>query len=372
MKIGIDARLYRASAAGIGRYSQNLIKNLLELDRENQYVLFMTPEDEKDFLAQKITSYNYKIVKTDIGHYSVKEQVELKKIIDVEKCDLVHFTNFNFPVRYKGKFVVTIHDLTLFYFPGRSKKNFLYKFAYKYIFSQACHKAQQIIAVSESTKKDIINTFKIDPAKITVVLEAADDKTFTEPSQSFVEKIKNKYDVKAPVILYVGQWRPHKNLTGLIEAFSMLRKELPVKLALVGKVDHTYPEVFTTIDKEQVLSDIIMPGFVSEEELAAWYKIAAVFVFPSFYEGFGLPGLEAMMAGTPVAASNRTSLQEIYKNAAIYFDPEKVEEIASVLKKIITDKQLAASLVRKGYETTKLYSWVKTAQNTLKVYKSIK
>lgn len=372
MKIGIDARLYRASAAGIGRYSQNLIKNLLEQDKENEYVLFMTPEDKKDFITQKIKSENFKVVETDIGHYTLSEQTKLKKLIEAEKCDLVHFTNFNFPVNFSGKFVVTIHDLTLFYFPGRSKKNIIYRLAYKYIFKKACKKASQIIAVSESTKKDIIKTFNIDSKKITVVLEAADDKTFANPSSEYINKLKQKYDVDSPVILYVGQWRPHKNLLGLIDAFAELRKDTPAKLALVGKVDHAYPEIFKTIDKNQVLSDIIMPGFVNELELAAWYKIASVFVFPSFYEGFGLPGLEAMMAGTPVAASDRTSLPEIYRDAAAYFDPSKTQEIKTALRKVITDKRYSENLTKRGFEIAKMYSWARTARETLKVYKNIK
>ena len=316
MRIGIDARLYRSSTAGIGRYTQNLIKNILEIDQENQYVLFMTPEDAREFkeTSNNTQDTNYKVVSTDIAHYSIAEQTRLAKIIEDEKLDLVHFTNFNIPLNYKGKFVVTIHDLTLFFYPGRSRRSFIYKLAYKYIFRKACEKSSKIIAVSQSTKGDIENVFHIGSKKIKVIYEAADDKTFINPGDKTLDKISKKFNLNEPVVLYVGQWRSHKNLVGLIKAFNILRQKLPCRLALVGKPDPAYPEVQQTIDKSPAVRDIIVPGFVSEEELSAWYKKAMVFAFPSFYEGFGLPGVEAMMAGTAVVASDRTSLPEIYKN----------------------------------------------------------
>lgn len=377
MRIGIDGRLYRAAAAGIGRYSRNLIGNLLEIDHDNEYVLFMSTEDKLEFENLKnsfeIKNLKFKIVTTDIPHYSLSEQTKFLKILNRQKLDLMHFTNFNFPVRYKGKFVATIHDLTLFYYPGRHKKGIMAKLAYKYVMKKACGKAAKIIAVSSSTKNDIIKTFKTNPQKIQVIYEAADDKVFAAPLPSEIDKIKRRYAVSdLPVILYVGQWRPHKNLAGLIRAFAILRKDVPAKLALVGKVDHAYPEVFETIDKEGVLRDIIMPGFVEEKELAVWYKIAAVFVFPSFYEGFGLPGLEAMAAGTPVAAANRTSLPEIYQDGAVYFDPADPHAIASAITKVIKDQNLRRQMIQKGYQIVKQYSWRKTAEETLRIYKSLK
>lgn len=383
MKIGIDARLYRSSAAGIGRYSQNLIKNLLDIDHENEYVLLMTKEDAEEFKTQnsklKTTTQNLKIVVTDIEHYSLSEQLKLPKILEAEKCDLWHFLNFNVPVRFKGKFIVTIHDLTLFYYPGRSKKSFLHKLAYKYIFGQACRNALEIVAVSESTKKDIMQVFKTGDEKISVVYEAADDmksfaneKTFQDVGQSDIEKINQDYDLGGlPLVLYVGQWRPHKNLTGLIEAFNILRQSTEAKLAIVGKVDPAFPEVAETIDKSPYLSDIIKSGFVDEKTLAAFYSRANVFVFPSFYEGFGLPGLEAMMNGLPVASSDRTSLPEIYEDAAVYFNPSDPKDIAQKVKQILKDKTLRHNLISKGYAQAHKFSWRKMAEKMLKLYQTI-
>ncbi|MEI6040019.1 MAG: glycosyltransferase family 1 protein [Candidatus Berkelbacteria bacterium] len=372
MRIGIDARLYRTSVAGIGRYSQNLIENLAKIDHENQYILLMTPEDAKEFKNSNLQFPNAKVVVTDIPHYSLAEQIYLPKILKAQKCDLWHFLNFNVPVGFKGKFVVTIHDLTLFFYEGRQKKNFIYKLGYKYIFGQACRNAKKIVAVSESTKRDILDVFKTPTNKVKVVYEAADDKTFVKVSDDLLEKMRQTYKIgEQSIILYVGQWRPHKNLTGLIEAFELLRKDMLVKLVIVGKVDPAFPEVSEAIDKSPNMSDIIKTGFVSEEELAAWYKLATVFVFPSFYEGFGLPGLEAMAAGIPVVSSDRTSLPEIYDQGAIYFNPSDSMDMKDKIKSIIIDPILKKKLIEEGRKVVEKFSWEKTAQETLSIYREI-
>jgi len=396
MKIGIDGRMSRSSTAGIGRYSQNLIKNLLEIDHENQYMFFMTDEDEKEFKVQKskfkMTNQNVKIKLTNISHYSLAEQTKLAGIIAREKCDLVHFLNFNHPVRYKGKFIVTIHDLTLLFYPEAARKtNFAKQWAFRYILKKACQNAAKIIAVSENTKNDIIKTFQVAPEKISVIYEAADDPT--SPAQGGLRGASKKFNCHSelveespvntgtrtsreilrltaqddkPIILYVGQFRRHKNIEGLLKAFAIVKKDIPSKLVLLGKVPTNFK-----IDNKALLRDTLMPGFVSDEELATWYKLASVFVFPSFYEGFGLPGLEAMAAGVPVVSSNRSSLPEIYQDAALYFNPLKPQEIADKIKLVLKNDKLRESLIEKGKIIAGKYSWEKTARETLKIYKEI-
>lgn len=380
MRIGIDARMYRSGVAGIGRYSQNLIKNLLELDKENQYVFFMTSEDKREFenslpLVDQIENYKLKIVVVDIPHYSIAEQTKLPKIIEKEsasrRIDLMHFLNFNYPTSYKGKFISVIHDLTLIYYPQTAKRtNFLKKMVSSYVMRKACQNSEKIIAVSKSTKKDIIKEFKIPENKIEVIYEAADDKTFSFVSSDEVQALKEKYHISKPLILYVGQFRFHKNIQGLIKAFMLLREETSCQLALLGKSDLINIDQ-KIIDKLVKKGDIIRPGFVSDKELACWYKAASVFAFPSFYEGFGLPGLEAMRAGTPVVASREGSLPEIYQDAAIYFDPFNPCDIADKIKEVLVNQSLQKDLVSKGQKVLQKYSWKKTAEETLKVYKEI-
>jgi glycosyltransferase involved in cell wall biosynthesis len=274
------------------------------------------------------------------------------------------------PVNFKEKYVVTIHDLTLFFYPGRSKRSFVYKLGYKYIFKKVCQNAQKIIAVSNSTKNDLMEVFKTESEKIKVIYEAADDKSIILTPEAQITNLKKGHQLtNQPVILYVGQWRPHKNLTGLIEAFNSLREEIEVKLIIVGKIDPMFPEVLESIDKSPYNNDIIKTGFVSENELTAWYKLATVFVIPSFYEGFGLPGLEAMAAGLPVVSSDRTSLPEIYQKGALYFNPSDAIDMEEKIKTVLTDVACRARLIREGQQVAKKFSWVKTAQETLAVYK---
>lgn len=369
MKIGIDARMFRSATAGIGRYSQNLIKNLLKIDQENHYVLFMTAADEREARDQLPATGNYKIVITNIPHYSLTEQTKMTRIVAKEKCDLVHFLNFNYPVKYDGRFIVTIHDLTLLFYPEAARKtNFAKQWAFRYILKKACENSSKIIAPSESTKKDVLKTFNIPAAKIQVIHEAADDKKLIEVNKNSIDKIRKQYGLTAnPIILYVGQFRRHKNIKRLLETFGILKKEMSAELVLIGKV----PQGFK-IDNKALLRDTLMPGFVSDAELAAWYKLASVFVFPSLYEGFGLPGLEAMTAGVPVVSSKRASLPEIYQDAALYFDPLKPQEIADKIKIVLTNKEKKDWLIRQGKLTAKIYSWRKTAAQTLKIYQELR
>ena len=374
MRIGIDARMYRSSVAGIGRYSQNLIRNLLELDKENEYVLFMTNEDYREFQKSKAQrpnglshanlklkqNPNVKIQITNIPHFSLSEQTKLPKILEREKLDLMHFLNFNYPVRYRGRFIVTIHDLTLLFYPETARQTNIFKrAAFKYVMKKACQNSEKIIAVSENTKKDIIRVFKVKSQKIKVIYEAVND------GERNKEEIRTN---KEKIILYVGQFRPHKNLPNLVRAFEQVKKEIPAKLVLLGKTDSSCRKL---IDNSPEKRDIVMPGFVSNGELASWYKTADVFVFPSFYEGFGLPGLEAMAAGLPVVAAKTSSLPEIYQDAALYFDPFKPQEIADKIKMVLVDENLRQELIVKGKIQSQKYSWRRTAQQTLGLYKEV-
>lgn len=358
MVIGIDARMYRSSVAGIGRYSQNLIKNLLELDHHNQYILFMTAEDYQEFknpkskiqMTNKIS--NVKIQITNIPHYSLAEQTKLAKIIEREKPNLMHFLHFNVPANFSGKYLVTIHDLTLLFYPEAARDINLFKrWGFRYVLKKTITRAAKIIAVSQNTKQDIVRIYKVNPDKIKVIYEAADDKVFEKISQKTLTK---------PVILYVGQMRKHKNVERLIAAVQILKREIPCQLVILGG----------SLGKK-IVKDAIMPGFVSDQELASWYKSAAVLVMPSLYEGFGLPGLEAMQAGTPVVSSNRASLPEIYGDAALYFDPSNINDIADKIKMVLTNNKLRRDLIRKGQKRAQKYSWRKTAESTLEVYKEV-
>ena len=373
MTIGIDARMYRSSVAGIGRYSQNLVENLLKIDKTNRYIFFMTSDDIKEINPKsEIRNPKHKVVEANISHYSVSEQTKLLGIIAKENVDLMFFLNTNYPIRYKGKFIVTIHDLTLYFFPDTARKNnFLRRKAFNLVLKSAVKNSAKIITDSLNTKRDILEVYHPDPKKISVIMLAADDKKFAIAPGAISERLKMRYKINSPVILSVGQFRAHKNIPNLVRAFNIVREKMPAKLVLVGKPDPNYRELVERVDKSPVKSDIIMPGFVSDEDLSGWYKLATCYAFPSLYEGFGLPALEAMMAGKAVVCSNRSSLPEVCQDGALYFDPLNIADIADKIEEVLRNKNMREQLAARGKEIANKYSWRKTAEETLKIINSV-
>ncbi|MBU3965224.1 glycosyltransferase family 4 protein [Patescibacteria group bacterium] len=381
-KIGIDARMYGAEQTGIGNYIKNLINNLAEIDKKNQYIIFLL---EKEFDKFNPPAENFKKVKVKAHWYSWREQIILPLQLLKERLDLIHFPHFNSPILYPGKSIVTIHDITPFFFPGHKMNSRLRRRAFKAVFGSSIRKAEKVIAVSNSTKEDVIKYFSADPRKIEVVYEGVGDNFKILPNRDKIKKdIAEKYGAAKPFIFYAGVWRNHKNVVGLIKAFEKLKNGfgLDIQLVLGGKEDPFYPEILKAIKDLDLEKDIICPGFIPEEELVLFYNACELFVIPSFYEGFGLTGLEAFACGAPVAASGIAPLKEILGSAAKYFDPHNYDEMARVMKEVLTDLpayggSLPAAgrrtggkdkMVKSGLEKAQKYSWRKMAEETLKIY----
>lgn len=363
-KIGLDARPYNWT--GIGRYLRNLIDQLLVIDQENEYVLFL----EKDAAEQVPDSPKVKKVIVDIPHYSWKEQTSMPRVIQKEDCDLVHFPHFNMPITYKDPFIVTIHDLTLSFFPGQKMTSFLHRTGYQATIKHACKKAKRIIAVSKNTAKDIENLMKVDQSKIDIIYEAVEfDKYHNRHSEEGIVEMKSRFNLKKPYLLYVGVWRSHKNILGMLSAFrKILDRGIDCNLVITGKPDPHYPEVKNKIKELKLENRVIFPGFVPDEDLPLMYAGADLFVWPSFYEGFGLPPLEAMASGTPVISSNTSAMPEILGKAAEFFDPYDDEEIALAMERVLRDRGHREQLKEKGLLHVKQFQWKKMAEETLKVY----
>lgn len=369
--IGIDARMYGAEQTGIGNYIKNLINNLAEIDKKNQYTIFLL---EKEFDKFSPPADNFKKIAVSAHWYSWREQVILPPQLLKERLSLIHFPHFNSPILYSGKSIVTIHDITPFFFPGHKMNSILRRYAFKLVFGASVRKASKIIAVSNSTKNDIVKHFGANPDKIAVIYEGVGDNFKILPNRDKIKKdIAEKYGAVKPFIFYAGVWRNHKNVTGLIKAFAILKKELgdDYQLVIGGKADPHYPEILKAIKDLDLEKDIICPGFIPEEELVLFYNACELFVIPSFYEGFGLTGLEAFACGAPVAASNIAPLKEILGASAKYFDPYDYEEMARVMKEVLTDKPLKDRAVKSGLEKAQKYSWRKMAEETLKIYLKI-
>ncbi len=371
-RIGIDARLFgTAQAAGIGTYTEELIGNILKTDTENQYIAFVTPET-----AGVFPFYSPNLIKKAVPykHYTYGEQIFYPRILQKAKLDLIHYTNFNTPIWLKGvRSVVTIHDLTLWFYPGRKNKSLLTRWVYRYVIQKSCRNAERIIAVSEGTKKDIVKYLGIDPERIDVIYEGVAPRIRYQADPKHIEDIKNKYGITSPFFMYVGQWRAHKNLVRLIRAFAILhrRYNLDYQLVLIGQKDKLSPEIPATIKQLGLQDVVVTTGYVADSVLPNFYSAAEAFVFPSLYEGFGLPPLEAMAQGTPVISSNASVMPEILGEAALYFNPTDVEDIAAKLYQFASSYKLRQELKEKAGIQFKKYSFAKMARETIAVYQKV-
>ncbi|EKD56576.1 MAG: group 1 glycosyl transferase [uncultured bacterium] len=370
MRIGFDASFAINDASGVGRYSFNLIKNLLEIDNQNDYLLFINyyrNRLEKEKKINELVSNNKK-VKIITNHLfgKIKDKIWFNPLISpinlyFGKLDLYHATCFQaFPKKIGDiKSVVTIHDLT--YLVDKNYHQNLSNY-YKKITINAVKKANTIITDSNATKNDLIKYFKTDSSKIQTIYLGIDNK-FKPASSKEILEFKNKYTNGSEYILSVGTLEPRKNFPKLIEAY----QQLPVaiqnqyKLLVIGKSGWGEINQITN-------SQIIFTGFLSDEELITAYSGANVFVYPSLYEGFGFPPLEAMACGTPVITSNVSSLPEVVGNAAELINPYIVSEITKAIEKILINKDFANTLIKKCFAQSDKFTWSKTAQQTLEIY----
>jgi glycosyltransferase involved in cell wall biosynthesis len=371
-RIGIDCRMYSSAFTGIGRYVYELAKNLLQIDKSNEYVLFFNdPEYGKFSPPHK----NVKKVLVNAPHYSLKEQTKFLRILNRERLDLMHFTHFNAPILYNRPFVVTIHDLTLHFYPGRKKSSPLHRFAYGLTLKTAVKKAKKVITISENTKKDLQILLRTPSEKVEVIYEGVDEKFRVLADREPVENVKKKYGISGKYLLYTGVWRCHKNLPNLIEAFHILKNEYDFdgRLVITGRHDPLYaPEIIDKAISLNLGEDVIFTGLVDEDALVPLYNGALAYVFPSLYEGFGLPPLEAMKCGVPVAAARASCLPEICgENNAIYFNPNNPHDIAEKIFRITSEKSLREKLIENGLNHVKKFSWPKMAEQTLRIYEKI-
>ncbi|OGJ43023.1 hypothetical protein A3B60_03795 [Candidatus Peregrinibacteria bacterium RIFCSPLOWO2_01_FULL_39_12] len=367
MKIGIDCRIFSPRFTGLGRYTSELVNRIVKLNNELVYphtiVLFFNSAEYQTYKTPK----NVEKILVNAKHYSIKEQTIFLYKLYKAHLDLAFFPHFNAPIFYGKPYVVTIHDLTLSFFHGRKMTKWYHRLAYNLTIKNVTKKAKKIFTISKNTKQDLVEILNIDPEKIEVIYNGV------SPIFRFMDdpiapaKTLKKYKIKQQFLLYAGVWRSHKNLARLIEAFSILKKEkrLNLQLVITGKPDPYYPEVKNTVKKLNLQEDVIFTGLVDEEELLHLYNAAHIFVFPSLYEGFGLPPLEAMRCGTPVVASNISSIPEICgRENAVFFNPYNIKDIAEKIELVYKDPDLQAKLVTDGIQYSGKFSWGRTAKKT--------
>lgn len=378
MRIGIDARMY--SQSGIGRYIRNLLNQLEEIDKKNEYFVLLKKEDFDNVDFKK----NFQKILADFSWYGVTEQIKLPSILKSLKLDLVHFPHFNVPLFYKGNFVVTIHDLIHQHFNMKratTHSPFIYKLkqlGYTKIFKNALQRSKKILVPSNYVKNLLTEGWKIRNEKIEVTPEAVDDKMqtiVTKMSTKKIQEMLSDLKIDSPYIFYLGNAHPHKNVEGLIDIFLKLQKKYPdLRLVLSGNDHYFWQKIQKDIMQNGLDEYIRFTGYITDEQAVALYKGAVLFVQPSFEEGFGIPLLEAMSCGCPVVSSNAGSLPEVGGlsdgGAVLYFDPKDKEDFFEKIEKVLLSERLRQDLIKKGKERVKEFSWKALAKKTLEVYES--
>lgn len=363
MKIGIDARLYGLQNRGLGRYVKNLVDGLLSYDPENHYVIFLAEDNFADLTS---SAANYKKVLLPARWYSLKEQFLVSRIMGKSDLDLVHFPHFNVPLNFQKKFIVTIHDLIIDHFPdsrATTLPKLLYRLklaSYRYTVKNAVKKSSKIIIPSEFVKQDLQNLYQAPKEKLKVIYEnyeiKSNDSAINLPALG----------ISRPYFLFVGAAYPHKNLERLIAAFRKFNRQGNYQLVLAGKIDYFYQRLMESFNGP----DLVFTKFVDDNQLHSLYQQALAYIFPSLYEGFGLPAIEAQSLGLPVIAANNSCLPEILRDSAIYFDPLNEQAIYDKLDLIAADPSLRASLAEKGRLNVQRFSLEQMVRQTIEAYQS--
>ena len=371
MRIAIDARMARNPLSGPGRYAINLIRALANLDNENQYIVIQNAN-----LPEKITkAENFKTIWINHPPLSLRTVFWLQTILEKEKVQIFHSLYFLTPMGGHFTRIITIHDLMVLTFPNFFKGRSLPIKIYGKIFTNAFIRtslacSSRIITDSETVRNQIVQWKPKCSGKISVIYPGIDSTFKRINDMSHLENNRKKFGLAKNIVLYIGNTRPYKNLPRLIKAFKLLNDDQEHKFQLViGGGESRNLHALKVLKHNLELDDyVVFTGELTDDEVIALMNIADIFVFPSLYEGFGLPPLEAMACGTPVVTSNAGSLPEVVGDSALLVNPLCAQDIADAIQKLFLDQELKQELIRRGFERVKLFSWEKAARETLQVY----
>ena len=371
MRIGIDITPLAKPRAGVGRYCYCLLKRLIPLASDSQFLGLATGVTpiEKDDLPHPIRQRRIPIPTRAM--YRLWDAARLPRAdLLLGGVDLYHATNYFLPPMKSARGVLTIHDLVFLTRPDLCSPK-ISRFFAKHV-PRFLEQADAIIACSESGKADILRYSNVNPAKVTVAHEAADEGFAQMDREQAAERVARTYGIQGPFLLFVSTLEPRKNVPALLRAFARLANEIPHRLVLVGAMGWNTSEIFKTLDRLRLGARVARVGFVeSHSDLAAFYSAADAFVFPTLYEGFGLPLLEAMTCGCPVVTSNNSSVPEVTGEAALRVEAEDDAAIASAIRNVLDDGRLRETLRTRGLEQARKFSWDRCARTTLEVYRSL-
>ncbi len=361
---------------GVGTYIRNIVRTLCRLDHENEYFLIGPPAK-----VQEIGTLpnNFHHIPTEAPERTFRGYREFRTALKRLNCDLVHIPNlFSVPRLMPCPYVMTVHDMLEHMSDAREQTGFWGTW-HMQMTRRVLRGAARIFAVSNFTCTEIEKLFEIPSSRIEVVYNAIDERFLHgHASPADRELIAERYQVTYPFLLYAGRISPHKNVVRMIEAFSALKTELErdqaypdLKLIIIGDDLSGNPDLRRTVIRSGVQNDVRFLGFIPIEVLRIFYDSAKIFVFPSLYEGFGLPPLEAMAHGTPVVTSNATSLPEVVGNAAVLVNPENVFEIMRALHRVLMDKSLRERMKERGYKQVTRFSWESSVRRVLDAYRQV-
>jgi glycosyltransferase involved in cell wall biosynthesis len=374
VKVAIDIR--RMTEFGVGTYIRNVVRTLARLDCDSEYFLIGSPAKVAECGALPPNFQSIALLGRDT---TLKGNLEFRAIVKRLACDLVHIPHlFWIPRGLSCPYVLTVHDL-LEHMYGTRNASSMRRSLHFYLTRRVLQRAARVIAVSQFTRNEIEKLLAIPDDRIEVVYNAIDERFLHgHATDADRQMIAQRYLVNYPFILYAGAIRPHKNVVRIIEAFSALKSELQkeqqfpdLKLIIIGDDLSSHPRLRRTVVRGCVQNDVRFLGFVPIDVLRIFYDEAKIFVFPSLYEGFGLPPLEAMAHGTPVVTSNTSSLPEVAGNAALLVNPENVFEIRRGLQRVLLDPALRQRMKQRGYEQVQRFSWTNSVSRILEIYREV-
>jgi glycosyltransferase involved in cell wall biosynthesis len=361
-------------AAGSSRYVFNLLKEIRRLDPAEEVIAYLADEVAPPPELAPTAHFRIRSAGMPTVNPALRvawEQLVFPRALHHDRISLLHGPINALPLGWAGPSVVTILDLTFMLIPStirRASRAYL-----RWIVRSSARRASQIITISESTRRDVIRLLGVSPERVTRIYCGVDDRFTPEPRSANVKELRQRAGLPAEFILYLGTIEPRKNLTRLIDAYSMLRRRDATRLPLVLAGGRGWgDDVITARARGSGFeADIYFPGFVPEHEIPLWYNASTLFVYPSEYEGFGLPPLEALACGVPVIASNTSSLPEVLGDAAVLVDPTSVPAIADGMQRVLDDDVLRSRLISQGLEQARRFSWRGMAEETLTVYQSV-
>jgi glycosyltransferase involved in cell wall biosynthesis len=372
MRVAIDIR--RAGDFGVGTYIRNIVNQFARTDSETEYLLIGQQRhlDQFDPLPA-----NFQLLEYPAEPGSFHTHMHLPFLLRNRDVDILHMPWFYAPAIVTTRLVITVHDLTDVLAPPVGSTP-LVQAGRLFFARRALNRADRILAVSHSSKRELSRVFGVPEEKIEVVYNALDERFLREPMPTDADRVLERHAVTDPFVLYAGNIKPQKNLPRLIEAFAVAKADLRdhpkyagLKLLLIGDSAEEHSDLRRAVLRSRVQGEVRFLGFVPHPVLRVFYSRAQAFLFPSLYEGFGLPPLEAMAHGTPVLTSNASSLPEVFADAALLVNPENVFEIARGIRQILTEDETREALIRRGHDLVQKYSWARSANEVREVYRSV-